>query len=103
MVGMLRGPAISPRATQVSFATLRLAGRPTHSNCNATLGMRNVVEARRAPNSRRRQAHRSMIPAGSSIHYRFGKGAVMSSKLSMVKHIVVTTALVAGVAGVAHA
>src|SRR3977135_1384136 len=77
------------------------AGEATSDySCNATRRGRNVMAIRREPNDLRRQVHRSMIPAELTIHLQ---GAVMNSKVSMMKSIVVAVALAAGVSGIARA
>ena len=45
----------------------------------------------------------SIVPAWLSIHLPFRKGAVMNSKVSMMKSMVVAVALAAGVSGIARA
>src|ERR1700675_4828558 len=73
--------------------------RPCYS-CNATCRIRNAAATRREPNDHRREVHRSMISADLTIHLQ---GAVMNSKVSMMKSIVVAVALATGVSGIARA
>src|ERR1700680_3618766 len=73
--------------------------RPDYS-CTATPQGRNAVATGREPNDYRRQVHRSMISAELTIHLQ---GAVMNSKVSMMKSMVVAVALAAGVSGIARA
>src|ERR1700680_637852 len=73
--------------------------RPYYS-CNATCRGRNAAATRREPNDHRRQVHRSMICAELALHLQ---GAVMNSKVSMMKSMVVAVALAAGVSGIARA
>src|SRR6185436_11060085 len=78
-----------------------LAGR---YNCNAMRPMRNGVETWLAPNECRRAESMFRWAASrqaSILH--FSRGAGMSSKLSMMKTMVVTAVLVAGVSGLAQA
>jgi hypothetical protein len=65
--------------------------------------MRNALDTRLAPNEYRREVHHPVSRVCPGIHFPFHKGAVMSSKLSMMKTMVVTAALVAGVSGFAQA
>src|SRR3984893_5526813 len=69
-------------------------------SCNARCRLRNAAATRRERNDRRRQVHRSMISAELAIHLQ---GAVMNSKVSMMKSMVVAVALAAGVSGIARA
>src|SRR6202049_2051331 len=73
--------------------------RPYYS-CNATCWIRNAAATQREPNHYRRHVHRSMISAELAIHLQ---GAVMNSKVSMMKSMVVAVALAAGVSGIARA
>src|ERR1700694_5046321 len=73
--------------------------QPCYS-CNATRRVRNAAATWREPNDCGRQAHRSMISAELAIHLQ---GAVMNSKVSMMKSMVVAVALAAGVSGIARA
>src|SRR3979411_2154254 len=69
-------------------------------SCNARCRLRNAAATRREANELRRQVHRSMISVELAIHLQ---GAVMNSKVSMMKSIVVAVALAAGVSGIARA
>src|SRR5260370_41431519 len=64
---------------------------------------RNAMETRPEPNNHRRQGHLSMVCARLSIHSSLRQGAVMSSKVSILKSIALTAALMAGVSGIARA
>jgi len=65
--------------------------------------MRNPVVAAAASNGLRRQVHLSMVDAFQATMFHFREGAVMNSNSSMLKSIVVATALIAGVSGIARA
>jgi hypothetical protein len=88
----------------------------THFRCNAAREPGNAIETQPEPNDYRREAHRLMTDAWLGIHFPFGKGAVMNSKVSMMKSmvvadskvlmmksLVVAVALAAGISSMARA